>query len=165
MATDLTGLINFKNKLQKYNGINRSFTDEVAEQVARRGEQIANEEYAGFEKLVVRHETMGNGMSRVVAEKQGLAYIEFGTGRVGEQSEYPKENLPKEGVPITGAWDYYYLPSEHKTTKDGVEGWYWGKSFIKGRRAGMQMYHTSQKLKEEMANIVKNKLKGDGIDV
>lgn len=161
MATDLKGLNNFKGKLQKYANLNVGFTNQVAEEIAKRGELIAQEEYAGMSKVSVTHENLGSGMSRVVSEREGLAYIEFGTGRVGEQSNYPNDKLPKQGVPITGEWDYYY-DSEYKTTKNGVEGWMWGKTFIKGRPAGMQMYRTSQRLKQEMANIVKNKLKGDG---
>ena len=164
MATDLKGLESFRNKLQRYSNINTSLTNQVAEEVAKRGEQIAREEYAGHSKVNVTHETMGSGMSRVVAERDGLAYIEFGTGRVGEQSNYPTEKLPQSGVPITGNWEYYY-PSEHKVTKDGEEGWMLGSSFVKGQSAGMQMYRTSQRLKNEMASIVKNKLKGDGINV
>ena len=164
MATDLKGLESFKNKLQRYSNVNARFTNQVAEEIAKRGEQIAREEYAGLSKVNVTHETMGSGMSRVVAERDGLAYIEFGTGRVGEQSNYPTEKLPQSGVPITGNWEYYY-PSEHKTIKDGEEGWMLGSSFIKGIPAGMQMYRTSQRLKNEMASIVKNKLKGDGTNV
>lgn len=164
MATDLRGLNNFKSKLEKYSSINASFTNQVAEEIARIGEQIAREEYAGMSKVNVSRETLGSGMSRVVAEREGLAYIEFGTGRVGEQSHYPSDKLPQQGVPITGNWDYYY-DSEHKTTKDGVEGWMWGKSFIKGRPAGMQMYRTSQRLRNEMAGIAKNKIRGDGTSV
>ena len=164
MATDLKGLESFRNKLQRYSNINASLTNQVAEEIAKRGEQIAREEYAGLSKVNVTHETMGSGMSRVVAERDGLSYIEFGTGRVGEQSNYPTENLPKSGVPITGNWEYYY-PSKHKITKDGEEGWMLGSNFIKGQSAGMQMYRTSQRLKNEMASIVKNKLKGDGTSV
>ena len=164
MATDLKGLNNFRSKLQKFATINSNFTTEVADEIARRGEQIAREEYAGLSKVNVTHETMGSGMSRVVAEREGLSYIEFGTGRVGEQSNYPQDKLPKTGVPITGEWEYYY-PSEHKVTKDGEEGWMLGSSFVKGQSAGMQMYRASQRLKNEMASIVKNKLKGDGTSV
>lgn len=162
MATDLKGLESFKNKLQKYSNINASFTNQVAEEVAKRGEQIAREEYAGVSKVNISHEKMGTGMSRVVAERDGLAYIEFGTGRVGEQSNYPQDKLPKTGVPITGEWDYYYLPSDSKTTINGEEGWFFGETFTTGRPAGMQMYRTSQRLRNEMANMVKNKMKGDG---
>lgn len=162
MAVDLKGLNSFKGKLQKYANLNVGFTNQIAEEIAKRGEQIAQEEYSGISKVDITHLSMGGGMSRVVAEREGLSYIEFGTGRVGEQSNYPQANLPQQGVPITGKWDYYYLPSEHKTTKNGVEGWMWGKTFVKGRPAGMQMYRASQRLRNEMSNIVKNKLKGDG---
>lgn len=165
MATDLKGLNNFKGKLQKYANLNVGFTNQVAEEIAKRGELIAQEEYAGMSKVTVTHESMGGGASRVVAERDGLSYIEFGTGHIGEQSNYPKNKLPQQGVPITGSWDYYYLPSKHKTTKNGEEGWMWGKTFVKGRPAGMQMYRTSQRLKNEMAVIVKKKLKGDGTGV
>lgn len=164
MATDLKGLNSFRDKLKKYSNIGGKFTTQMAEEIAKRGEQIATEEYSGISKVTVTHQKMGSGMSRVVAERQGLSYIEFGTGRVGEQSNYPQEKLPQSGVPITGRWQYYY-PSEHKTTRDGEEGWLLGSSFVKGISAGMQMYRTSQRLKNEMANIVKNKMKGDGTSV
>ena len=150
----------------------KEYAKEVAEEVAKRGEQIAREEYAGLSKVNVTHETIGSGMSRVVAQGEQIAYIEFGTGRVGEQSKYPTDKLPKEGVPITGQWEYYY-PSQYKRTSKttGDEGWYHKFEgddkalFTKGQSAGMQMYRTSQRLKNEMASIVKNKLKGDGTSV
>jgi hypothetical protein len=165
MATNLTGLNNFKKKLQNYSNINASFTNSVAEEIAKRGVQIAQEEYAGMDKVIVSHETMSGGRSRVVAERKGLAYIEFGTGDVGKESNYPTENLPKQGVPITGEWKYYYLPSDSKKTINGRRGWMLGSNFITGRSAGMQMYRTSKRLKNEMINIVKNKIRGDSANV
>ncbi len=164
MATNLQGLNNFKNKLQKYSSLNVGFTTQLADEVAIRGEQIAREEYGGMEKVNVSHETLGGGQSKVVAERKGIAYIEFGTGRVGEQSNYPDKKLPKQGVPITGSWTYYY-PSEHKTTVDGKEGWFLGSNFITGRAAGMQMFKTSQRLRNEMASMVLKKIRGDGTNV
>lgn len=164
MATDLRGLNSFKSKLEKYSSLNMSLTNQLSDAIAKRGEDIAREEYSGINKVNVSHETLGSGQSRVIAEREGIAYIEFGTGRVGEQSKYPKKKLPQQGVPITGSWTYYY-PSEHKITIDGEEGWFLGSSFIKGRSAGMQMYHTSQRLRNEMASIVLNKIKGDGKSV
>ena len=164
MATDLSGLNNFKNKLAKYSSINAKFTNQVADAVAQRGEQIAAEEYAGVSNLSITRQRLGSGMSRLIAEKKGLAYIEFGTGKVGQQSNYDRAHLPDKDVPITGYWEYYY-PSEHKITKDGEKGWYFGKTFTTGQPAGMQMYKTSQRLRNEMANIVKNKIRGDGESV
>lgn len=165
MATDLRELNRFREKLQKYASLNTEFASQVVEEVAKRGEQIAKEEYADHSSINVSHETISKNSARVVAQGEGIAYMEFGTGRVGENSHYPTENLPKSGVPITGNWEYYY-PSEHKATKDGEEGWYAGNgAFNRGQKASMQMYRTSQRLKNEMANIVKNKLKGDGTNV
>lgn len=164
MATNLKGLNNFKSKLEKYSSLNMSLTNQLSDEIAKRGEEIAKEEYSSVNKVNVSRETLGSGQSKVIAEREGIAYIEFGTGRVGEQSKYPKKKLPQQGVPITGSWTYYY-PSEHKTTVDGEEGWFLGQNFIKGLPAGMQMYRTSRKLKKEMASIVLNKIKGDGKSV
>ena len=164
MATDLSGLMNFKNKLQKYSSLNTSLTNEVAEQIAIRGEQIAQQEYSS-DKVQIYHENLGSGKSRVVVKRKGIAYIEFGTGDIGKNSNYPEENLPKEGVPITGKWQYYYEPSDSKATVNGVRGWYWGKNFTAGRPAGMQMYKTSQKLKTEMAGIANHKIRSKGTNV
>lgn len=163
MATDLSGLMNFKNKLQKYSSLNTSLTNEVAEQIAIRGEQIAQEEYASS-KVEVYHENLGSGKSRVVAKRKGLAYIEFGTGRVGEDSKYDETKLPKSGVPITGKWQYYY-PSVHKATLNGKEGWFAGSKFFVGIPAGMQMYKTSKKLFNEMATIGIKKIRSKGTNV
>lgn len=171
MATDLRGLNNFRNKLQRHANASSQPARLVAEHIAKQGEQFAREEYAGVQGVSVYHESNG-ATSRVVAEGEGLAYIEFGTGRVGEQSKYPNEKLPKQGVPITGQWEYYY-PSQYKRTSKttGEEGWYHkfegeeDARFTKGQSAGMQMYRTSQRLRNYMATQLKIKLKGDGTSV
>lgn len=160
MATKLTGLNSFKKKLENYANINARFTNSVAEEVAKRGVQIAQEEYLGIDKVFVTYKKLSGGRSQVIAEKKGLSYIEFGTGDVGKESDYPTKNLPMQGVPITGNWEYYY-PSESKKTIDGKRGWFLGSNFITGRAAGMQMYKTSKRLRNEMINIVKNKIRSE----
>lgn len=163
MATNFKSLNNFQKKLEKYGNINSNFENEVVDEVCKLGVQIAMQEYAGVKGVSVRHE-VGNGIGKIIAEKEGIAYIEFGTGRVGEKSGYDRRYLPQSGVPITGKWQYYY-DSEHKTTKDGKEGWYAGKNFMVGIPAGTQMYKTSRKLRYEMGKVLKNKIKGDGKSV
>lgn len=168
MATNLKGLNNFKSRLQKLSSINSNFTSEVANEIARRGQEIAMSEYASVDGVNVYYENLGGGISRVVADGEQVAYIEFGTGRVGEGS-YPDTHLPQQGVPLTGDWKYYY-PSQYKrkSKSTGEEGWFHKfegdekARFLKGQKAGMQMYKTSQRLKTEMVTIIKNKLKGDG---
>ena len=164
MRSDLSGLNNFKSKLQKYSSLNTGLSSQIAEQIAIRGEQIALQEYSS-DKVQVTHENLGSGKSRVIAKRDGIAYIEFGTGDVGKSSNYPEQNLPKQGVPITGEWKYYYEPSDSKTVVNGERGWYFGKTFTTGRPAGMQMYRTSQKLKRQMATIAKNKIRSGGTNV
>jgi hypothetical protein len=164
MATDLSGLINFKNKLERYKSINSKFANEVLDAVLTRAEQIARQEYAGFAVEIGREMTSA-GVGRLYAKGDGIAYIEFGTGLVGEQSGYPKDKLPKEKLQFespkgspqqTDGWEYYYDNPETKI----MGGWFFGKTFTQGKKAGMQMYRTSQQLKREIATIVKNKIEG-----
>lgn len=161
MASKMDGLKSFTQKVKGYANIDGRLSNDIANAIAERGVEIATEEYADISKVVISHANLGNGMSQVIAEREGLSYIEFGTGRVGESSNYPDTHLPKSGVPITGKWDYYY-DSEHKTIRNGVEGWMWGKVFVTGREAGMQMYRTSQRVKHEMAKIAKLKIRESG---
>lgn len=169
MATDLKGLESFRNKLEKqkqrFNNIN-SQTKGFVDEILQIGVQEAQSQYqqTGTTKVSVYSEKTGVNQGRVVAERKGLAYIEFGTGRVGEGSGYDEKYLPQSGVPITGKWDYYY-DSEHKDTKDGVEGWYAGENFMTGIPAGMQMYKTARALEEKAVKVWKQKLKGDGTNV
>lgn len=179
MATDLRGLNNFKSKLQSYQKINSGIANEVLDEVIKRGEQIAQQEYAGITDVKIYHESIAGG-SRVVAEKEGLAYIEFGTGRVGEKSQYPKDKLPKQTLTFespqgkqhsTNGWEYYYPNQQTKRTVFGQEGWFHkfddetDVTFVTGQPAQMQMYRTSQRLRQEMPGIIKNKIKGDGTNV
>ena len=165
MATDLRGLNSFKEKLQKYKNLNADFNNAIIEEVCSEGVKIAQSQYSDVSNVKVWYEKTGMGSARIIASKEGLAYIEFGTGDVGKESNYPDSNLPQEGIPITGAWTYYYEPSDHKTTKDGKRGWMWGSQFVVGRPAGMQMYKTSQQLKQKFKRIVKKRLKGDKASV
>ena len=165
MATDLSGLKNFRNKLQNFAKSSYGMLDEIATEIAIKGKDIAITEYAGVNDIIVSHETLGSGRSRVVVKGENIAYMEFGTGKVGEQSSYPKDKLPQSNVPITKNWIYYY-PSQYKrTSSSGEQGWYHKfdgetkASFIKGQPAGMQMYRTSQRLKTQMADIARNKIK------
>jgi hypothetical protein len=165
MATDLRGLNNFKKRLQDISKTNNALFTEIANEVAIEGKNIAMVEYANVDDVIVSHETLGNGKSRIIAQGKGIAYLEFGTGRVGENSNYPKEKLPQKGVPLTGNWQYYYPSSYKRKNKAGEEGWYHKfegetkASFVTGQKAGMQMYRTSQTLKNRMFNIAEKKVK------
>jgi hypothetical protein len=177
MATDLRELNRFRNRLKNLGSTSTQFANKIVDELAKKGADIARQEYAGVEGVNVYYETTSAGSSRVVAEKEGLAYIEFGTGRVGEQSNYPKQNLPKQTLTFespkgrqqsTSGWEYYYPNIHTKRTMFKQDGWFHkfdgdkDATFITGEKAGMQMYRTGQRLVQEGKDIIKNKMKGDG---
>lgn len=160
---DLSGLNNFKNKLNK---LQYDIKDKVAEEIAEYGIEIANDKYRklkqNIDKPKLTKETNGIGKRKIIASGIGLNFEEYGTGTRGEQSPYPE--LPKTGIPITGNWQYNYPSEFKKRNKQG--GIYWTykdedgyKSSI-GMPSGRQMYDTSKELKREVKEIVKNILKG-----
>lgn len=176
MATDLRGLNSFKSKLEKFGNSSKKLANEIVEELTQKGVEIATQEYAGISGVAVYSEKGAAGMSKVVAEGDGIAYIEFGTGRPGERSNYDKTLLPKEPMVFespkgqsqtTNGWEYYYDNPRTKRTSLGQEGWYHKfegqkkATFVTGQEAGMQMYRTRQRLINESPAIIKNKLKGD----
>lgn len=67
----------------------------------------------------------------LVASGEDVMFIEFGTGTMGQRSGY-QGDLPSEGVPITGAWDYNY-PSRYKRhAKSGTIIWKIGNKALWG---------------------------------
>lgn len=87
---------------------------------------------------------------RIVQEGEGVAFVEFGTGEVGEL--FPHEKA--------GNFGWVYGVGEHIfTTKDGKRGWFFPTDgedgaktfrFTEGQPANMQMYKTSLWLKEKL---------------
>ena len=170
MSIDLSGLERFKNRLAKYANINRKFVNEVLKTVLLRAEQIAREEYAGFQGIEISYEILATGVGRIYAKGDEVAYIEFGTGLIGEQSNYPQDKLPQQPIEFespqgtpqqTDGWEYYYDNPQTKV----LGGWFYGNTFTQGQPAGMQMYKTSQRIKNEMSQIVKNKIEGGSLNV
>lgn len=151
---------NFLRKLDRVESYNFD-REKIANDVAELGVKIAREEYDNSEGADVQVDAFVNNDSvDIVAQGVGLAFREFGTGRVGEGSGYPAENLPTTDVPITGNWEYYY-DSPHKVTVNGKEGWFYGKTFTEGQKAGMQMFLTSQRLQNELGEKIAQKIKGE----
>ena len=176
MATDLRELNRFRNRLKNLGSTSRQFANEVVDELVKKGADIATQKYAGVDGVNVSYETNGSGQGRIIAEGEQVAYIEFGTGRVGQYSNYDRRFLPDKNVPITGYWEYYYdSPYKRRGHSDGKtkadRGW-WHKfegeekaRFTTGQEAGMQMYHTRQELIAQSKAIIQNKLEGDDKNV
>lgn len=185
MATNLTGLRNFYNKIKNF-GETRKIANEIVDELAIRGAEIARREYGSVEGVNVYSETTGNGSSRIIAQGEKVAYIEFGTGIVGKNSKYPKKHLPKETLTFespkgemqtTSGWEYYYNNPRTKrkvTDEEGnilSQGW-WHKfegedeaTYVTGQEAGKQMYKTSQELRKQAKTIIKNKIRSKDTNV
>lgn len=157
MAVNLSGLNNFKNKVESFRSLDGKLVNTIADEIASAGVTIAQGEYSGHSSISVNKTKASQGRASVVAKGKNVAYLEFGTGAYADGTY--EGNLPQIGVPITGKWEYYY-DSEHKTEKNGVKGWNWGKQFLSGKPAGNQMYRTSRLLRGKVKSIFKNKIKG-----
>lgn len=150
-----------KNDLNKFlSKINNvSFTDikqKAIDNIFDKAYEIIKKEYDGVEGVIITRDKSKNHIS-INAHKEGLAYIEFGTGLIGETSGYPREKLPKESfifqspmskkgeqtnLQFTQGWEYYYDNPKTKV----LGGWFFGKTFMKGQKAGMQMFNATRKI-------------------
>ena len=157
-----------KNTLPRFNErlqLTRGIADKLALEFITEAKQIAEREYAGFDGIEISYEKVENGVYQLFVAGEGLWYLEFGTGNVGESSGYPQENLPKQtlsfespkGKPQSTQGYVYYYPNSY-TKVNG--GWYYTNEngervFTKGQTAGFQMYNTAQELGRRISEIAK----------
>ena len=155
MVVKRNDLERFLNKLKNASKINED--NRIIKIIAEKGKELAEKNWGG--RAIITSEISDNKCTISAFNIDGrkpIAYIEFGTGEVGRGTY--EGNLPTENVPITGHWEYYY-DSEHKVTLNGVKGWFWGKTFIKGDIADAPMWHTANELREYINSDLKNDLK------
>lgn len=175
-SVDTKGLKHFMGRLKEY-GKMHNIAGELAEEIANAGKQIAESEYGVIEgeenkgRPIITVEEMGIvGGKKIVAQRKGLRFSEFGTGLVGEgtypdetklptqtfQFISPKGNPAKSKLRTTQGWEYYYPNPDTKI----MGGWFAGKTFLRGQKAQHQMYNTSQWLRLMLPEIAKNIMKG-----
>lgn len=148
----------YANRLYKISS--KNVANQTVELLADKGKTIAEKEYTGTSISVTNE--INDNVAQVIANGNQVAYLEYGTGVIGDGTY--KGKLPTSGVPITGEWQYYYLPSNSKAVKDGKKGWYLKNgAFIEGRIAGNQMFNTAKSLREyvrskDLARDLKRKL-------
>lgn len=171
MATDLSGLKHFTKRLEAIGGQTNDFKHQLVKKITQRGKDIAIQEYSssGIAHVTVTKHSSKNGTGQIIAEGQGVAYIEFGTGTKGMDSNYPEKHLPTQTIEFespkgspqsTQGWEYNYdNPQTKRVNEDGKIGWYFNGQFTEGREAGMQMYRTSKRLEQEMKSMVKEFVK------
>lgn len=161
------------NKIKYYNSAR--FNKDVVKSLVDSGRDRLKLEYSfnlAIENVSVNGKVLTSNKGQVYATGDDVAYIEYGTGKVGEKSGYPKELLPKQafvfespkGVTHTlPKWEYYYYDEDNNYTKvkyKGKWGWFYNGLFTRGMPAGKQMYDTARYLRQNVVPIIKNAIKG-----
>lgn len=157
-------LTNYIKRIDLYK--NRFEKDTIYDTVAEIGEEIANEEYlkTNFKPNSITAIKRNDGIN-VVATGEKIAYVEYGTGLVGQGTylgKLPTETLtfesPKGYKQSTQGWEYYY---DNPRTKV-LGGWFYGtghKQFTRGQPAQAQMFYTARRFHNEIGGRLKSKIK------
>lgn len=135
----------------------------LAETLAERGVEVARVRIADLDAIFTgelissihseyKGSQKGGAVFAVVADSDHAAFVEFGTGPIGQENPYPYE-LP-EGV----SWQY----ASGKTIRqlaDGRYGWFYPRDgqwyFTEGMPARPFMYETSLELQKIVVEVAK----------
>lgn len=137
--------------------------NEIAEKLAEKGEEIAKANYSS-QSIKVSHNKAVDGNAKIVAQGEGIAYMEFGTGVTGDGTYPDKKKLPTETLSFespkghpqtTQGWVYNY---PNRYTKI-LGGWFFGNTFTTGQPAKAQMFYTHRTLQKEYVKIAKSVIK------
>lgn len=150
-------LNSFLSKLNNVKGQD-SLAEIVMEKVIDKGSEIALQKWGG--SAIIK--TSGDGLKRSISavdtnlKRPTIAYREFGTGIVGENSyegKLPTQDISFEdlnGVEwTTKGWEYAY---RYKQTQKGTP--------FKGQKAQMPMYQTAKELREYIKTDLAKDIKG-----
>jgi len=136
----------------------------IAQRLAERGVDVACVKLVSYKALFtgdlmasMREQLMSmdvHGATFVVkADSEHAAFVEFGTGYVGNDSPYP--------YPLTGIdWQYISGNQIVANAKNGIYGWFYKGSdgnvyFTEGMPSRPFMYETSLQLAQETVKIVR----------
>lgn len=161
----------FEKLTRKVNYYKNNLTSDLASNLVESGRNKLAQEYSF--NLAIQSVSVGGIMKsanrgQVYAFGNDVAFEEFGTGRVGQKSNYPQELLPKkilrfespEGYnQVTRGWVYYYPNRYTKVKHRGKYGWFHNKLFTRGMPAGKQVYNTAKYLRENVVYIAKQTIK------
>jgi hypothetical protein len=91
-------------------------------------------------------------------------FVEFGTGRVGENQPHPNLSAFKFNLDGFNTWEYF-VPSDFKTVgKDGAEGWWYRKEFNQGLPSQPFIFTTLHQVSEKLPKDVRKAYK-KGLEV
>lgn len=151
----LDGLKHYIESIERYSTLLTKF-HEIMEMICQQAQDYALNEYKSHERFDIQVHYDNNGKTAsIYAYGDQVAFYEFGTGRVGENTY--QGTLPTSQVPITDSWIYYYPNEKTKRTssRTGEEGWFWDNKFHRGIRAEAEMWETREFIKQEAKYIVR----------
>ena len=150
----LDGLKHYIESIERYSNLLKKF-HEIMEMICQQAEEYARNEYQSHERfdIQVYYENKGKTAS-IYAYGDQVAFYEFGTGRVGENTY--QGNLPTSDVPITSSWYYFYPSTAKRVSSKGTEGWWWDNTFQRGIQAEAEMWKTSQFIMQQAKIIIQN---------
>ena len=152
-----------KNDLEKFlnklSDAKKTMVNKFAQIVAEDAKNIISIQYAGMKYANnITISEIVDGSFTVSVEGEGITFVEYGTGHVGEGTypgQLPTETItfesPKGDKHTTNGWEYYY--KNEKTKVNG--GWFYGNTFTTGRPAGAQMFNASQELRRKYEKNIK----------
>lgn len=160
--TGLKSLDKFDDRVQKMRTNN--LANRVAVAIAEEGVRIAEDRYrsTGVNDVSIYYENNGDGNTKIIAEGEGLNYIEFGTGIMGKGTYPDDSKLPNELIEFesrgekqsTQGWEYNYYKEQNKSKYPNLPDW-------TGFQANAQMFYTSEDIRNSIPQIVRVELKGD----
>lgn len=158
-----SSIASVQKQLREYRDSLDKKCERLAEELANRGVQIAKANVIRLDAIFTGellnsiHLRKGVGVKNmavffIVADSRHAAYVEFGTGQLGQEGSYPYP-FP-EGV----EWDY----NSGKTIIEispGQYGWFYPRDgkwyFTQGMTSRPFMYETSMELMNEIPKIAK----------
>lgn len=155
---DLTGLNRFRQRLGVLQDNN--LLEEITRELVSEGTKHLTSLYNDT-SILVTSEVNGN-QAYIFAEGEKIAYLEYGTGYIGEKTydgklpEIEITFIDAFGIPQrTEGWEYYY--DNPRTKRMG--GWFYTDDdgelhFTEGDVAQAQMWRTAQWLRENAYNII-----------
>lgn len=96
---------------------------------------------AAYDNLAIVESTGSTTKVIITNVNPKAVFIEFGTGRVGEATSHPKSAVM--------GWEYY-VPSEFKREKDGLEGWYYDGIFRYGITSSPFYYESGKEIRRSI---------------
>lgn len=159
----ISSIRNLQKELEKYRDSLTYKCRLLAEKLSERGVEIARVQIADLDAIFTgeliqslhseyKGSTPYGAIFAILTDSDHAAFVEFGTGPIGQENPYPYE-LP-EGV----SWQY----ASGKTIRqlaDGRYGWFYPRDgqwyFTEGMPARPFMYETSLELQKIVAEVAK----------